>query len=129
MDKMMALTKFDLEQCIMDCWQITNDLNILFTSFDLKELTEDEIQNCHLGLITLYNLKFERLWDTFEKSLAADPEIKAKREKYFNLDNNGMPTSEIHSGLMNDGLDDGEKYDEDRRWDEFFEIKAKVCPD
>ena len=30
---------------------------------------------------------------------------------------------------MNDGLDNDEKYNEDDRWDEFFEIKAKVCPD
>lgn len=102
----MALTRFDLEQCIMDCWQVTSDLNVLFTSFDLKELTEDEIQNCHLGLITLYNLKFERLWDTFEKSI-----------------------KEKHPSLMNDGLDKNEKYDEDDRWNEFFEIKSKVCPD
>jgi hypothetical protein len=113
---MMALTKFDLEQCIMDCWQITNDLNILFTSFDLKELTEDEIQNCHLGLITLYNLKFERLWDTFEKSLAEDPEIRAKREKYFNLDDNGMPISEKHPSLLKDGLTDNND------WDDFFGV-------
>lgn len=72
----------DLEDKILDCWKITDDLNTLFTAFDLKEMDEDEIQNVHLGLITLYNLKFERLWDTFEKVLANDPDIQAKRAKW-----------------------------------------------
>ena len=72
----------DLEDKILDCWKITDDLNTLFTAFDLKEMDEDEIQNVHLGLIALYNLKFERLFDTFEKVLANDPEIKAKRAEW-----------------------------------------------
>jgi hypothetical protein len=72
----------DLEDKILDCWKITDDLNTLFTAFDLKEMDEDEIQNVHLGLITLYNLKFERLFDTFEKVLDSDPDIQAKRAKW-----------------------------------------------
>ena len=64
--------RIKLEENILDCWRVTDDLNTLFSAFDLREMSEDEIQNCHLGLITIYNLKFERLWDTFEKMVAND---------------------------------------------------------
>jgi hypothetical protein len=46
--------RFDLEEQIMDCWSIIDDLKLISDSEENK------------AIITLYQLKFERLWETFE---------------------------------------------------------------
>jgi len=61
-------SRFDLEERIMHCWQITDDLDYV------AELVEDNDQaaNLVLGLKALYHLKFEKLWEAFEDSLKAN---------------------------------------------------------
>ena len=65
---------FDLEQQIMECWGVVDDIDMLyyhfgdnprFTGLDAK--AEDEMMNLMLGLKSLYALKFQRMWDTYEK--------------------------------------------------------------
>lgn len=60
--------RFDLEQEILDCWNVTKDLDTLLSMFD-REHSEDELMNAVLGLKVLYNRKFEILFDTFEECL------------------------------------------------------------
>lgn len=59
--------RFNLEEDIMSCWGVTNDLDLLHEALlDLPEpLTEDEMSNYIMGLRSMYDLKFQRLWDTF----------------------------------------------------------------
>jgi len=57
--------RFDLEQEIMDCWGIVEDIDTIYHAEPLYENT-DEMQNALLGLKTLYQLKFEKMWSTFE---------------------------------------------------------------
>jgi hypothetical protein len=57
--------RFDLEQHIMKCWNIVDDLTLLRKSILDKQLTTDEITNYVLGLETMYNLKFDELFETF----------------------------------------------------------------
>ena len=60
-------TRFDLEQEIMHCWNIVDDINLIYTThLDKRELTPDELANILIGLKELYQLKFETLFDTFE---------------------------------------------------------------
>jgi hypothetical protein len=59
--------RFDLEQQILDCWHVTDDIDMLFEAVMDKDLTQDDIANVLLGLKTLYHLKFERTFETFEK--------------------------------------------------------------
>lgn len=59
-------TRFDLEQDIMNCWHVVDDLKILCEGVLEKDLTKDEIANILLGLEQLYQLKFEKLFDVFE---------------------------------------------------------------
>jgi hypothetical protein len=59
----MKKDRFDLEQDIMKCWNITEDLQNLYSA---EGLSEDEQQNYLLGLITIYEVKFQKLWDSFE---------------------------------------------------------------
>ena len=59
----MAKNIFDLEQEIMDCWGIVEDIDIVYHAHSDKD---NELANALLGLKTLYHLKFDRLWNTFE---------------------------------------------------------------
>ena len=55
--------RFDLEQEIMDCWGVVEDIDIVYHA---HRDTSDELANVLLGLKTLYQLKFDRLFSTFE---------------------------------------------------------------
>jgi len=62
--------RFDLEQQIMNCWNIIEDIklldkNVLEGKIEGGELTQDEISNYLLGLESIYDLKFTQLFDTF----------------------------------------------------------------
>lgn len=60
--------RFDLETDIMNCWSIVDDLKELSRSMlDRRKMTDDEVSNYLLGLETIYQVKFERLFETFEK--------------------------------------------------------------
>jgi hypothetical protein len=67
-------TRFDLEQEILDCWHITTDLDDLYnfigdSSFfeDMSPAHKDELMNLLLGLKAMYNIKFDRTFNTFEE--------------------------------------------------------------
>lgn len=60
--------RFDLETDIMNCWSIVDDIKELSRSMlDRRKMTDDEVSNYLLGLETIYQVKFERLFETFEK--------------------------------------------------------------
>lgn len=61
------MNRFDLEQEIMRCWAVTEDINLVYESTDWNN--PDEVRNALLSLHTLYELKFQRLWNTFEKCI------------------------------------------------------------
>ena len=54
--------RFDLEQEIMDCWGVVEDIDIVYHAHGE---TSDELANVLLGLKTLYQLKFQKMFDTF----------------------------------------------------------------
>lgn len=59
--------RFDLEQSIMQAWNVCDDIQLLVEQWD--SLTEDGKQNYLIGLRQMYQMKFERLWGTFESTL------------------------------------------------------------
>ena len=61
--------QFDLEQRIMQCWQVVDDLDVLFANvLDADPpSTHDEIANVLLGMKQLYDMKFYTLMSTYEK--------------------------------------------------------------
>ncbi len=59
--------RFDLEQQIMSCWSVVDDLETVFHHERLYN-NEDDMMNVLIGLKTMYQIKFEKLWDTFEKN-------------------------------------------------------------
>ena len=70
----MSNAIFDLEQQIQECWNVTNDLEMVTKHFlddpkfaDIKGETWDEMANKYFAIQELYELKFERMWKTFEQ--------------------------------------------------------------
>jgi len=65
-------TQFDLEQQIMECWNVTTDLKRVteyLLDAPLEPSREDKIANMLLGMEALYEVKFDRCFRTFEKLL------------------------------------------------------------
>lgn len=56
---------FDLEQQILEAWRVVDDIEIVYHGMD--NMDEDQQMNVLLGVEQLYRLKFEKLWETFEK--------------------------------------------------------------
>ena len=61
--------RFDLEQQIMECWNVTSDLRHVceyLLDAPLEPNREDKIANMLLGMESLYNHKFDKMFRTFE---------------------------------------------------------------
>jgi len=71
-------TVYDLEQQIMECWHITDDIKILSEEVIEGDLSKDQITNVLIGLEQLYALRFNKLFRTYEKHLG----------DYYNLTKN-----------------------------------------
>ena len=62
--------RFDLEQQIMKCWNITEEIQLLNELvLEHDEYTKDQISNYLLGLHTIYEAKFEKLFDQFGEKI------------------------------------------------------------
>jgi hypothetical protein len=61
----------DLEQSIMECWNVCEDLGTVYRQVcdGEREPTIDEITNALMGMQQLYQWKFEQLFFTYEESL------------------------------------------------------------
>ena len=68
------MDRVTLEEKIMNCWQVVDDLKTVYRSERLYK-DENEMQNVLLGLFTLYQLKFEELFAIYEK-LVKEGKIK-----------------------------------------------------
>ena len=52
--------RFDLEQQMLQCWNITSDLEFIV---ERDQVTAENIQ----ALARIYEMKFDALWETFEQ--------------------------------------------------------------
>lgn len=60
----------ELEQKILSCWQITDDLDEVFSYFyEEEKIDNDKLANILLGLKEVYNIKFENTFNTYEQAL------------------------------------------------------------
>lgn len=109
-------SKFDLENEIMNCWRIIDDLKSLREHvMENEHATNDSIANVLSGLETLYNIKFEKLFLTFENTL------EPQAEEVFNFDEDDdendepstVPTEQWVKPSLKGYLVDGEWVDAD----------------
>lgn len=70
----MSNSIFDLEQQIMECWNVTNDIETVTKWFaddptweGMDPKLSDAIMNKYFAIQELYELKFDRMWKTFEQ--------------------------------------------------------------
>lgn len=63
---MKPFNQFDMEQQIMNCWNVCEDLDTLMEGVLERDMTRDRITNALMGMKELYQLKFETLFETFE---------------------------------------------------------------
>jgi len=65
---MEQIDRFTLEDQIMQCWGVTEDLDMIYHTEALYQ-DEDRMMNVLLGVQELYKIRFQRLFDTFEKAV------------------------------------------------------------
>jgi hypothetical protein len=65
---------FDLEQEIMDCWGVVNDIDLVTKHFiddpaweGMDPKVADALMNKYFAIKELYEVKFEHMWYTFEE--------------------------------------------------------------
>ena len=68
---MLVDKMYDLEQHIMECWQLVDDVNFLYKEVMDKDLHQDQdkLANALLGLHAIYGMKFERAFNAYEETL------------------------------------------------------------
>ena len=63
----MKYNRFDLEQLILKNWEVVTEIKHLRELISDGNPTQDQIENYLLGLETIYEVKFNKLWDCFEE--------------------------------------------------------------
>ena len=75
----MSIYSGALEQRITECWNVVEDIKAVYTVHqDMRELSVDEMSSILMGIQHLYQIKFELLFDTFEKHLKAVHEARGE---------------------------------------------------
>ena len=66
-DKGTRIDRFHLEQAIMEAWQTTTDIKMVYNSLD--DMNADQVMGAVDGLYIFAEMRFESLWETFESLL------------------------------------------------------------
>ena len=61
------IDRFDLEQEILRCWNILEDIELLNENVMDGKMDNDGISNYLIGLKTIYGLKFDKCFNNFEE--------------------------------------------------------------
>lgn len=78
--------RFDLEQNIMSCWGVVEDIEAIYNTERLYN-NQDDMMNALLGLKTLYQIKFEQLFAVFEHMIRQRKFISEPKFTDSNFDN------------------------------------------
>ena len=65
---------FDVEQEILKCWDIKEDLKLITEKIE----HDDELCNKILGVMHVYDMRFNKLWEHFEEGLEEFYDLKQK---------------------------------------------------
>jgi hypothetical protein len=74
----------DLEEAISNVWAVKEDIELLIWRFvdHPERMTEDEIWNHLAGIVSNFDLKCEKLWDTYCKKFELDHYASEERKAY-----------------------------------------------
>ena len=72
----------DLEEKIMDCWSVCNDLETVYQQIvdEEREPTTTELINALMGMQQLYQWKFEQLLNKYEEVLIAADSLNRRKQ-------------------------------------------------
>lgn len=65
----MGRKLYELEQQILSCWRVVDDVDMLYRWVMNEEMSHDDIANVLLGIKTLYNMKFNETFANFEGAI------------------------------------------------------------
>ena len=82
--------RFDFEQDILKCWQITDDIKQLYEMILDRDASTDNIANVLLGLQTLYDDRFQQLMESFECILKLENTIASKYKEQKEMEEEFM---------------------------------------
>lgn len=68
----------DLEENIMNCWHIIDDIDLLYENV-MSDMSADNIASVLLGLKHLYQMRFDKCFNSFEKVSAVVHEMRNSR--------------------------------------------------
>jgi hypothetical protein len=74
----------DLEERIMDCWNILEQIDTTLQIVDRTKCDEDAVSNALIGIKQLYQTKFEVMFETFEDVV----------REYYNKNKNTYTTTD-----------------------------------
>jgi hypothetical protein len=72
----------DLEQEFLRCWEISEDLLLLAEQYE----NDDELSNKILGLKHVYDMRFDKAWNTYEKLVEEHYMLKKHKPREVNFD-------------------------------------------
>ena len=72
----------DLEQEVLRCWEVTQDLQLLAEEYE----HDDELCNRVLGIKHVYDMRFEKAWNTYEKVVEEHYLLKQFQPREVNFD-------------------------------------------
>jgi len=64
---MKSPSTFELEQKILSCWNITDELDVILQYMNDHDVDQHNLASMLLGLKNLYHLKFDDLFTTYTK--------------------------------------------------------------
>jgi len=113
--------RFDLENELMGCWHVVDDLDVLISHLDdpfflgMKGDHADRLANALIGMKTLYDIKFNVMMDTFADCIQElEPPAKRPSPLDTSFDWTRQSADQIDLGL-NDIPPEG--WDNPSAWD------------
>jgi cell division protein FtsX len=73
----------DLEQEFLRCWEITQDLDLLAKENE----NNDALKNNILGIKNVYEMRFNKAWDTYEALVKEYYGLQKYKPRAVNFDN------------------------------------------
>lgn len=96
--------RFDLEQEIMDCWKVTDEINMVTKHFidspqwkGMSSELADAMMNKYFAIAELYELKFLNLFDTFGECIAElspEPQVPTESKEPYKVRLNDVSPAE-----------------------------------
>jgi hypothetical protein len=78
-------TQFELEQHLMQCWNVVDDIGLVSRALMDHGATQDQIANMLIGLKDLYQVRFDETFTLFETLLKEQHEEVVRLKTLLNI--------------------------------------------